>query len=434
MTDAPPSPEGYPLVGHTPNYVTDAFGFIEEAVGTVGDCFRVTVLGVGDLYVLAHPDYIEQALVSERAAFTKGPDFEFAFGDGIISVTGEAWERQREVLESFFYPARIRSYAEEMVALTTARIERWESGDRISLHEQARALALENLMGTLFDRRLALDGDERLRRAANDLNAWFEPSSWALPGWVPTPARRRFKRARATLQDEAERLIAERREGERGDDLLSALVAAQESDEGTLTDAEIVDQVQTMLFAGHDTTGLAMTYALYHLGRAPELRERFHAELDAVLGDRDPTLSDVSELDVTERIVNEALRLYPPIHTIPRRTTRAVEVGGYRIPAGETVHLSLYAVHRDARYYDEPSAFRPSRWLERNPQSAGYAFAPFGAGPRVCLGRRFALLEATLVLATIGRRFELDPQSSLSLEPAMTTQPAGEVPAIVSER
>jgi len=434
VTDTPPSPSGYPVVGHTPDYVSDPFGFIDRATAEAGNLFHASILGVGDLYVLAHPDHLERFLVRDRDALTKSEGFTVAFGEGVLSSTGEAWERQREALDSFFYPAKIRSYADEMVTGTVERTERWTEGDRLSLSTQLRSLALENIMRTLFDRPLDLDGDQRLRRAANDLNAWFEPSSWALPRWVPTPARRRFKRGRATLRAEAERLIEERRNGEPGEDLLSALVEMQENSDSALSDAEIVDQVQTMLFAGHDTTGLAMTYALYHLGRDDGLRERFHEELDAVLGDRDPTLSDVGDLDVTGRIVDESIRLYPPVHTIPRETTRPVEVNGYRIPADATVHLSLYAIHRDERFYDDPTAFRPARWCEESAQSRGYAFAPFGAGPRICIGRRFALLEATLVLATIGQRFELDPQEQLALDPAMTTQPAGDVPVVVRER
>lgn len=436
MSSRPPSPPGLPVIDHTLSYARDPFAFVDRVVDDVGDIVGASVLGVGEFYVLAHPDYIEQVLVSDPDAFDKGNSFSVAFGESIISVEGAQWERQREAMAEFFYPARIRSYAETMVELTEDRIDRWAGERRLSIRDEMTAVALENLFGTLFDRRLDVDGDEEIRRAAGSLNDWFEPSSWALPTWLPTPARRRFKRGKATLEAEARRLLAERkRDGaERGADLLSTLVALREAGDADLTDEEIVDQVTGFIFAGHETTALSLTFALHCLGTNPDVRERFHEELDDVLGGDAPTLSDVGDLEVTERIVLEAMRRYPAVHTIPRETTRSVAVGGYRLPPSSQVHLSIYSVHRDDRFWDDPESFRPERWRDTSPQEKGHAYAPFGAGPRACLGRRFAMLEATLVLATIGQRFRLDPLEELAIEPTMTTHPVGDVPATVHER
>ncbi|GAB3034264.1 cytochrome P450 [Natronobiforma cellulositropha] len=433
MNTHAPSPSGHPVLGHTLHYARDAFGLVDRAIDTVGDVARMEVLGVGDIYVLAHPEYAEQVLSSEVDAFRKNESFEVAFGESIIAAEGAQWENQRDLMQEFFYPERIRAYAEEMVTLTEARVARWEDGERISLREEMTAVALENLFGTLFDRRLDPDGDEALRRAANDLNAWFVPSSWVLPVWVPTPARRRFRRAVETLREEAHTLLEEREREGLGDDFLSALVASRGQEDG-LTETEIVDQVIGFTFAGHDTTALTLTYALHSLGTNPAARERFHAELETVLDGASPTLADVGRLEVTERIVLEAMRLYPPVHTIPRAATRPVEVGGYRLPADEMIHLSAYRIHRDERFWDDPLAFRPERWCETSPQSAGYAYIPFGAGPRACLGRRFAMLEATLVLATVGSRYHLEPLAGLELAPEMTTQPGNAVPVRLHER
>ncbi|WP_135362906.1 cytochrome P450 [Halosimplex halophilum] len=442
--DGPPSPPGLPVVGHTHRYARDPFAFVDWATDRAGDCLLARVLGEGDLCVLAHPDHVERALVTDRDAFAKGEVFTVAFGQNLLSVEGDQWERQHDAVREFFYPGKVRGYAEEMAALTERRVDRWADGDRVSLHDELRALALENLFATLFDRRLDLDGDEEIRRAASDLNLWFKPTSWALPEWVPTPARRRFARARETLDAEARRLLAEREaavaadDESVGEDLLSTLVALRERGDAELSDAEIADQVAGFIFAGHDTTALAMTYALHLLGTHPEARERFHAELDDVLGtgpDADrPSFDDLRDLDVTERVFLETLRLYPPVHTIPRVTARDVSVDGYRVPEGTTTHLSVVSIHRDERFYDDPGAFRPSRWRDADPQSKGYAFVPFGAGPRDCIGRRFAALEARLALATIGRRYRLEPLADLELDPQMTTQPADGVPARVAER
>jgi len=451
----PPAPPGLPVVGHTHRYARDPFAFVDWATDRAGDCLLARVVGEGDLCVLAHPDHVERALVTDRDAFAKGEDFSVAFGQNLLSVEGDQWERQHEAVREFFYPGRIRDYAHEMVEFAARRTDRWADGDRISIHEEMRALALENLFATLFDRRLAVDGDADLRRAASALNLWFEPTSWVLPNWVPTPARRRFGRARETLDAEARRLLAEREaavsgDGDAGEDLLSTLVALRERGDADLSDAEIVDQVTGFIFAGHDTTALAMTYALHLLGTHPEVRERLHAELDDVLGseadcDADsadgetaalarPSFADLSDLEVTERVLLETLRLYPPVHTIPRVTAEDVTVDGHRVPEGTTTHLSVVSIHRDERFYDDPERFRPSRWRDASPQSKGYAFVPFGAGPRDCIGRRFASLEARLVLATVASRYRLEPLSDLELDPQMTTQPADDVPARVVER
>ncbi|MFB6305081.1 MAG: cytochrome P450 [Haloferacaceae archaeon] len=428
----PPAPSGAPLLGQTVAFVRDPLGMYGDVAAECGDVARLWVLGLGEFYALTHPDHVERVLTTDRDAFAKTRDFRVALGESVVSTEGERWRRQREALEEFFYPARVRSYADRMVDLTERRLDRWTPGERLSLHEEMSGAALDNLFGTVFDRPLDPDGDERLRRAANGVNLWFRPSSFALPEWVPTPSRRRFRASRATLEREARRLLREAREGG-GDDLLSTLAALQEREETDLTDDEIVDQVVGLTFAGHDTTALVLTYALHHLGTHEAARERFHAELDAVLDGR-PTLDDAGDLEVTRRILHETMRLYPPVHTVPRETTRPVEFDGYRLEPGTRTHLAVWQVHRDARFWDDPESWRPSRWRDASPASKGGAFVPFGAGPRTCLGRRFALLEGTLVLASVGRRFVLDPAGPLSFDPMVTTQPADGVPVRVRSR
>ena len=439
-TNAPPSAGGPPLLGRTVRFAREPLPLVEEMVAEHGPVSRMRVVGVGEFYNVAHPDGMERALVTDRDAFAKSPGFRVAFGQNVLSTEGEQWERQREALDEFFYPARIRAYVDRMVELTERRLDGWADDERMSLHGAMSATALDNFFGTVFDRPLDPGGDERLRRAASDINLWFKPSSFALPRWVPTPARRRFRRAVETVEDETHRLLAERShevergEAGRGDDLLSTLVALRSDDGASLSDEEIVDQVVGLVFAGHDTTALAMTYALHQIGTHPRVRERFHAELDDVLGGDRPTLSDVSAMETTERILNETLRLYPPIHTIPRVTTRPVEMNGYRLEPDTRTHLSVWALQRSERYWDDPHEWRPARWEATSPRDAGYTYLPFGAGPRTCLGRRFALLEAKLVLALVGQRFELDPERPLEFDPMSTTQPAHDVPVRVTRR
>lgn len=434
MSTEPPSPSGHPIAGHTVHWARDLFEFLDRGVDEVGDVFRARVAG-RDVYILGHPEFFERALVTEQDAFEKSEDFEIAFGQNLNAVEGETWERQNEALQEFFFPGRIRSYADDMVDIIDRRVDRWSDGDRISLHGQMKNVALEILYGTLFDRPLDPDGDEELRWAANSLNEWFKPSSWVLPNWVPTPARRRFRKGKSRLEQEARRLLAEREaEGGTGDDLLSTMVQVRQSDSELITEEEMIDQVAGLTFAGHDTTALTLSFAWHRLGRHPEVRERFHAELEDVLDGEKPTMNDVSDLQVTRNIVNETMRRHTSVHSIPRTTTQTVDAHGYEIPPGKRVFLSIYRVHRHPDFWEDPEAFRPARWNDTSPQEKGYAFVPFGAGPRSCIGQRFSNLEAILILSRIGQRFELQPQSDLEFAPEMTSQPADDLPARVVER
>jgi len=195
----------------------------------------------------------------------------------------------------------------------------------------------------------------------------------------------------------------------------------------------VLDQVVGMLFAGHETTALAMTYACHLIGSHPDIADRFYAELDTVLDGR-PTLEDLHSLEYTTQLIDETLRLYPPVHAIPRVTTERVTLGDYVLPADAEVLLSTWSVHRDPRFYDDPLAFDPSRWDDTTASERGFEFVPFGSGPRICIGRHFARLELKAVLAAIGRRYRLEVTSDLDVVPKMTTQPDGSVFARVTER
>ena len=425
----PPSVEGYPVVGSTIEWARGPFAFTSRAIEEAGDLARYETVQE-EAYLLAHPDYAEQMLVSEREAFGKPPGFRTVFGDGLLAAEGDLWSRARGALDEFFYPKRIQSYAETMTDRTHQRIDRWDDGETISLVEEMKSLTLEIIFETLFDTSLAVDGDSELRDAAEDIHGFFTPASLALPKWVPTPGRYRFKRAVERLQDEGRTLLSSADDGR--NNMLAALANMQ--DEAELSDEEILSQIHTFIFAGHDTTALALTYTLYLLGTHPEVRREFYDEIDSVLGGSEPTIATFGELTFTEQILNEAMRLYPPVHTIPRVTTRDVTVGDYRIPEGSKSRLLIREIARDGRFWDEPDQFQPSRWAETTPQSKGYAYIPFGAGPRTCIGRRFALLEAKLVLAVIGQQFRLDPESALSVEAKMTTQPTDSVPVTVQTR
>ncbi|QIB74527.1 cytochrome P450 [Halogeometricum borinquense] len=429
--NGPPTPGGLPVLGNTVAFARDPFSFIDSAVTTHGDVIRLSMLG-RDRYIVAHPDLFERALVTDRDAFVKTEDFRLAFGDSVLAVDGDEWREQRDLLDPFFFFRQITDYIPKMRKQADRRAESWTPGQTYSAVEEMKGLTFDILGSTLLGQDPGKrSGDDSLRRAADDLNAYFAPTSWALPGSLPTPSRRRFNRAVTTLREEVDRLLAA---DHSGDDLLSVLAEARGKEGYPRSETAVSDQLVGIIFAGHETTALALTYTWYLLSEHPSVRERVENEIDEVVGDDPVGAEHLSDLTFLERVIQESLRVYPPIHTLPRTTTREIELGGYSIPEESEVLLSVRNVHRDERFFEQPDQFDPDRW-ERN-DVPEYAYVPFGAGPRRCIGQSFAMIEAKTALTELMKRYRLEwaGNGELDLSPQMTTQPRGDVPMIVRER
>ena len=440
-TQLPPKPAKLPIVGHAIQFTRGPFKFVENSTNQCGDAYRMELPAVDDVYVLVHPSLFNHVLVDDADSFGKTDDFQQTFGSGLLSSEGTQWRRQREVLQPLFYKDQIVDYSDRIVKQTQRRLDTWRPNETQDIEAEMQNLTLEVLFATLFGWDLSPGEGTELREAADGLNEWFTPTSWMLPSWMWTPARYRFKKSVARLRVEVQKLIAENNDAIRGSEtntLLAALTTASGEGNSRQLDArEIEDQLITMIFAGYETTAAALSFTLNSLATHPKIRRRFHEELDTVLGEDPPSVTDLPDLELTNRIVTEVLRLYPPVHTIPRRAKTDVEVEGYRIPQGKEIHLSVIGVHRDGRFYDEPREFRPDRWTENfEAELPDYAYIPFGGGRRTCIGREFALLEARLVLATIGQRFQLENKGSgdIALAPQITTQIEGGLPMTVHRR
>ena len=414
----PPYPDaiGHPWT-HTFRTMPDALSFRDTALRS-HDVARIYLFGAGDIYNLTHPSHFRRVLIDERDSFGKSDDFRIAFGDGLVASEGELWQRQREILQPLFSNEQIQAYVAGMVDQIRRRIDSWSDGETIDLQREMRRLTLDILFATLFGRELELGGDREIHTAATHLHEWFTPTSYPLPTWIPTPARRRFKQGRAELRDIASQLLADRSTTSPTDedgptDLLSVLVGLRDSTPGddVLSDEQLRDQVVTLTFAGHDTTASTLALALYEISRHPQLRDRFHTEVEELSGPI--TRETLTSLPVTERIVTETLRMYPPVYVLPREARGELAIDGYRIPNGASVWLGIRQVHRDERFYASPEEFRPSRWEGGLKESIpDFAYAPFGGGPRLCIGRQFALTEAKLALAIIGRKYSLTRASA----------------------
>ncbi|WP_135852807.1 cytochrome P450 [Halorussus salinus] len=439
VAETPPHRSGLPVVGSTVAASRDGLDFTEE-VSSRGDLVSYEAFGT-EMLAVFDPEVVETVLVSENDAFEKG-EFEMSFGDlvapeGIAFAEDERWRRQRTALQSAFTPDKIRGYADEMVGHTAALCEDWGDDEVVEVGDAFATLTLRILTRALFDLDFDAERGGVVREATDAISVMMDRFGLlsVLPEWVPTPTERRYERAMADLDALVEELLAEREMGtdpgadapER-DDLLSLLVAAADAD-GTGMDREAVrDQLVTFLFAGHETTATALTYTCWLLAGNPAVRKRLDAELDSVLGDRDPEFADVPNLDYTEGVVKEALRLYPPVYALYREPREEVLLGGYRVSGDTTLQLATYNVQRDDRWWDAPDEFRPERWSSEagkaNDDRPEYAYFPFGGGPRHCIGMRFAMTELQLVVATLARRVEfervtdeLDLSMGLTLDP-----------------
>jgi cytochrome P450 len=436
QSELPPSPSGHPVIGHALDFARDPFDLIDRATDECGDFYRMN-LPSAEIYVLAHPDHFRRVLVTDIDSFGKTADYQRAFGNGLLSTEGDQWRRQRDVLQPLFHGDRIDDYAGKMVEATQRRVDTWNAGEVRDLESEMQNLTFEILFSTLFGRDLAPGEGADLRAASDDLNKWFVSTSWLLPNRIPTPARRTFKQSSERLREETRRLLDRSTDSNIGDEtVLSKLQEAQK--QGHLSKEEVEGQMVTMLFAGYETTAATLGFAWYALAKNPDIRDAFHEELETVLGGEPPSQETIGELDLTRRIVTETLRLYPPVHNIPRQTKRDLEINGYRLPADEEVHLAAIATHRDERFYDDPLSFRPERWEQKPLEDRhDFAYIPFGGGRRTCIGREFARLEAMVVLATIGQQWSLEwtkGDSTVTLDSAITIQAKDGLPMRLRQR
>jgi cytochrome P450 len=434
---APPGDRGLPLVGSAFGLGRDTLGFLERASRRYGDTLQFGLLGQR-VYLFNHPDAIDQLLVGAREHLIKDwltRDLSVVLGNGLLVSEGAFWRRQRRLAQPAFHRRRVEAYGEVMARYAERAAAGWRDGETRDVHRDMMRLTLDVVAKTLFDVEIAAEA-RQIERALEAVMRRFEGVSALLPIGLPTPSNLRARRAVAELDGVVYELIRQRREGGDRGDLLSMLIAAA-ADEGADDDKSIRDEAMTLLLAGHETTALALTFAWHLLGEHPAAAERLGAEIDEVLGDRPAGAADLPRLRYAEGVVRESMRLYPPAWAIGREAVSPCEIGGYAIAPGTQLWASQWVVHRDARWFPEPLAFRPERWDNDLAKTLPrHAYFPFGGGPRVCIGNTFAMMEAVLILVTIARRFRLTPASRrpLELTPSVTLRPTRGLPMVLSAR
>ncbi len=444
----PPGPPELPIIGQTLRYLRDPIGFMQEAA-TYGDLVTMSVKPAL-LYLVNHPDLVRDIVVTHHRRVGRGPNTEvlkWVMGNSLVTASGADHLQQRRLIQPQFHRSRIDGYGAMMQQYAAQHRNAWADGQRVDMAREMGALTLRIVVKTLFG--LDLPHDVRRIGAAFELSNNYLVARVNQPPRLrnflhrfPFPYSLRFKRARARLDRIIYNLIAERRQSaNRADDLLSLLLAARfEDDDGgerPLTDRQVRDQTITLFAAGHETTAVSLTWTWYLLSVHPEIQTRFHQELDDVIGGRPPTLADLPNLALTDRILTESLRLYPSIWFWSRMAFQPFSLGGYDIPSGALLAAPQLIVQRDPRWFDQPLEFRPDRWTPEFRQSLPpYAYYPFGGGPRRCIGDGFAWMEAKLILATLGQRWRMrhDPRHQIKMLPLISLRPQGGMPMYLERR
>jgi cytochrome P450 len=432
-----PGPEGHRLLGSLPAVRRDPIALFLSSARTYGDIVRLRFASKTG-HLLRHPDYVKHVLQDNFRNFgkqTRGfQALRETLGQGLLTSEGDFWLRQRRTAQPAFHHQQIAGFAETMGRATADLLDRWDQETDltapIDVAETMMGLTLRIVGLTLLSRDVSGNAAEIGRALDTILHTTMATITRIVdvPRQLPTRRNRQFQEARSTLDRIILQIIGDRRTAtERPADLLTMLMAAKDPETGEgMSDTQLRDEVMTIFLAGHETTANALTWTWYLLSKHPVVARTMEDEVDRVLAGRPPTLADLPKLTYTRQVLEESMRLYPPAWMIARSVIAEDEIGGYRIPPDSIVFLSPYVTHRHPEFWPNPEGFDPERFAPGQAANRPkFAYFPFGGGPRLCIGREFALMEAQLILAQIAQRYRLHllPGHVVDPEPVITLRP-----------
>jgi len=453
MAKKVPGPREIPLIGNLLEVGSKPHVFFKNCMEKYGPVVRIRLEKDRDTYILSRPQDIQFVLTNSQTLFAKGYHrdriLSMVLGNGLLTSEGDFWLRQRRLSQPAFHKHRIEKYADTMAQFTDRMLRKWNDGQVFDVHEEMMRLTMDIVAKTLFDIDLQepqYQGSNHVGKALNQVFHEYVKQYTSItrmllermPFPIPVPGNKRLMESISQL-DQAIYDIIGYREAEKRDrgDLLSMLIAAQDYDGRGMTPKQLRDEVMTIFLAGHETTANVLSWTIFMLAQHANAEMKLFAELEEVLQGRAPSLSDIPRLSYTKAIINESMRLYPPAWYISREPVEDVWIDGYCLPAGCEVAMSQWVMHRHAEYFYEPDSFIPDRWSPEFEKSLpSYVYFPFGAGPRVCIGTNFAMMEATLILASIYRMFhiELDRGHDVNPEPSITLRPKNGIRVHIKKR
>lgn len=444
-----PGPTEWPLIGNLGTFraASNLVRYAEDMWRRYGDVARMNIAG-NRMVLLTHPDHIARVLLSERSNFVKGRAYDTTrsiMGDSLVTLDGSAWKERRSLAQPAFHRQALERLCEVMISSGDAYFSRWltrMAGEpmEIDAHQEMTHLTLEVVVNALFGKDLIdMNSDvsfAALNNALELVSAMF--NGIPLPKWLPTPKNLKYKRTLAQLDATVFKVIeAARKQPEGGGSLLSMVLDARDEQGNELPTKAVRDEVLTLFIAGHETTALTLTWLFALLdGRADVLR-RMVQEVDTVLGGKDPTFADVSKLVYLRQVVDETLRLRPPGPMIARNVVKDTQFGGYAVATGETVLPFIWGVQRHPDFWVEPERFDPDRFAPQHAKAHNtWAYLPFSAGPRICIGNMFSLVETVILIAQLLNRFEVEVRSCADVAPRAigTVRPSKPVRVLLKPR
>ena len=440
-----PGPSGPQMLRAIRTIRSDALGFLEGMARTYGPVVQFPIPSPPS-YLVSDPQAVRRVLVSRSRDYDKETvqyrSLSLVTGEGLLTTSGEVWRRQRRMVQPAFHHEVLEGVVGHAVRASEDLLARWgdiSRGAVIEIDEAMMRVALETVGASLFGTDLSADADRLARATIEALDVVVARAQVPVqpPAWLPTRRTRRLRAALAHLDDAVASMVAarEREAGSTPETLLDLLIDASVGDP-PIPHAEVRDELVAFLVAGHETTASALMWVLWLLAGDDEAQEEVARELSAVLGEGPPTYAALERLPWTRAVLDEAMRLYPPVWLVSRRAREADVLAGREIPAGALVIMTPYIAQRDPDLWEEPTRFRPSRFLDgpRRGTAGDAVFWPFGLGPRMCIGRDFAYVEAMSVLAVLLRRVRLARLPGVIPDPAalVTLRPAGALPLVVT--
>jgi cytochrome P450 len=438
----PPGPPGDFLFGNLRDFKANPLQLLLQLWREHGNVSRFRI-GLTEFYLINHPELITHVLVDKDKRYRKsrldiqaiGP----FVGQGLLTSEGDLWKQQRRLLQPLFTQQMFESYTSIITDYVAEMLLGWETwskgGTTFDVGEQMTALTMRIIAKTILGidfagaRKDLLEAFEVGLDYANSVVETIVP----VPDWVPTPGHLRFRRAKKVLDDAVNELIEQRRRDNReGKDLLSLMMRARDEETGAVfTDDLLRDDALTFFAAGHETTAQSLKWSFYMLSRHPEVGQKVYDEARRVLEGRTPTFKDVGQLEYTKMVIQEVMRLWPPVWLMDREAVAEDELDGYPVAPGTQVAFSQWIMHRHPDYWENPEGFDPERFSPEH--SAGRphgVYFPFGIGPRVCIGNTFSLLEMQLIIPMILQRYRLDvmPSPPVVPKPTFTLRPMYGVP------
>jgi cytochrome P450 len=417
------APGAWPGLGHVPALLRDPLRLL-GSLPEYGDLVEIR-LGRRPAFVLCHPELARQVLTDFRTYDRTGPILDrvrLAMGNGLATARREDHRRQRLIMQPAFRRQYLAGYATLMRQEIATMMSTWHDGQRLDLVEEMFSLTTGIALRALFSTQISPADAEELRTALDVfLKGTYLRAALPIAAKLPVPTNLRYARALASWREQVQRLISEsRRLGADGDDLISRLVRSSDNEEEGLSDRELSDQVAVLLLAGGETTSSAVVWALHLLSSHPQILEALRGETDAILGREAARWEDLPRLELTTRVIHEALRLYPPAWVILRTSTREATLADRIIPAGSMLLFSPYILHHRADQFSAPEHFDPDRWLAPDPDRAmprNASFLPFGTGATRCIGEDFGLAEATLIVSSIAARWDFTLEAGATVSP-----------------